>query len=156
MVVVRMRLQPRSALGQLQSRHYSAECRASWPSLLCATKNAYRRNRTGIVVLLKNLKNYLRNRRGVASIEAALGTVAILTASAACPGPVPAGQHPDDHPARRRYPGGHREPGRSTRSGLCADAGQISAPGAVPHLECRFCGLRGVQETPPAPHTPAA
>ena len=33
-------------------------------------------------MLLKNLKNYLRNRRGVASIEAALGTVAILTASA--------------------------------------------------------------------------
>ena len=31
---------------------------------------------------LKNLKNYLRNRRGVASIEAALGTVAILAASA--------------------------------------------------------------------------
>ncbi len=31
---------------------------------------------------LKNLKNYLRNRRGVASIEAALGTVVILTASA--------------------------------------------------------------------------
>ena len=33
-------------------------------------------------MLLKNLKNYLRDRRGVASIEAALGTVAILTASA--------------------------------------------------------------------------
>ena len=33
-------------------------------------------------MLLKNLKNYLHNRRGVASIEAALGTVAILTASA--------------------------------------------------------------------------
>ncbi len=33
-------------------------------------------------MLLKNLKNYLRNRQGVASIEAALGTVAILTASA--------------------------------------------------------------------------
>ena len=31
---------------------------------------------------LKNLKNYLRNRQGVASIEAALGTVVILTASA--------------------------------------------------------------------------
>ena len=96
------------------------------------------------------LKHYLRDRRGVASIEAALGTVAILTASAACPGPVPAGQHPDDHPARRRYPGGHREPGRSTRSELCPDAGRISAPGAVPHLERRLCGLRGVQE----PHQP--
>ena len=32
-------------------------------------------------MLLKNLKNYLRNRRGVASIEAALGTLAMLTAS---------------------------------------------------------------------------
>ena len=29
--------------------------------------------------------------------------------------------------------------------------GQISAPGAVPHLECRFCGLRSVQETPADP-----
>ena len=93
-----------------------------------------------------SLKHYLRDRRGVASIEAALGTVAILTASALALDlyRLSSTQTTTLHAAVTLADTVSRDD--QLEAGFVQTLAGFLHQGAVPHLECRFCGLRGVQE----------